>query len=324
MGFLRALRLNAACCGQAMHEKQQQPASSLPSAEAVAAFVAVTLGALRWPSVADSQTCASEAETMEVLRAGLVMQPVLPAPLSMDSHNEAHDDDVDLLVIHVSEPACVSSSTSSGSHESQTSATEVAVQHGNPAPASAPVSGPSGVSSGRPGRHSNAFEHACVAIEWLDAVVMQLNLVPGFRDKVLLLVALGWGKDPSPPVLCAGGGQLSGLTEASAVPSGRVVDATAIGQSIRDSAFAGVRRPAQSYEVSAPANGAEHATLDPAMSLASPLLVVRRLPAVIRVDRCSQLGVAKCLRHSGDGAIASCHLLPELAFKLGRAPKYGA
>ena len=246
------------------------------------------------------------------------MQPSMPAALNV--HDMAgEDEEVDLLAIHVNRPACASFGTSSGSGEHQTPATDATVQHDSTAPASAP-----GVASGRPVRHSHGFEHARAAVEWLDAVVMQLNLVPGFRDKVLLLVALGWGTDPSPPVLCAGGGQLSGLTEASDAPSDRVQDTNVSQERIRPSAFAGVRRPAQSHETLAPTNGAEHASVDPAMSHASPLLIVRRLPAVIRVDRCSQFGVAECVKHGGDGSVATWHLLPELAFKLGRAPKYGA
>ncbi len=247
------------------------------------------------------------------------MQRVMPASLNVDDNDAVADDDVDLLVIHADGPACVNFGASSGGRERHAAATEVPVQHDRPAPAAAP-----GVTSGRPGPRGGHFEHARAAIEWLDATVMQLNLVPGFRDKVLLLVALGWGKDPPPPVLCAGGGQLSGLTEALDVPSGSVEDTTVNQQRVRDSAFASVRRPMQSHETLAPTNGAEHASVDPTMSLAAPLLVVRCLPAVIRVDRCSKFGVAECLRHGGDGPIASWHLLPELAFKLGRAPKYGA
>ena len=252
------------------------------------------------------------------------MQPVLPAALKLDSHDEAGDNDVDLLVIHVNGPTCASFDASSGSLKGQMSATEVAVQHDSPAPACATVSRPPGADSGRLGQPSDRYQDARAAIEWLDAVVMQLNLVPGFRDKVLLLVALGWGEDSSPPVLCAGGEQLLGLTRALDVPSCRMEDAIVDLQRIRDSVFAGVQRPAQSFEMLAPTHGAEHATVDPAVSLNCPLLVVRRLPAVIRVDACSRFGVVECLNHGGDGPTACRHLLPELAFKLGRAAKYGA
>ena len=252
------------------------------------------------------------------------MQRSMPAALDGDNKYTAGDDDVDLLVIHVDGPASANFGASPGSLERHSSATDASLQRDRLAPAYAPMSNPPSVSSGEPGKQSDGFQHAQAAIEWLDAVVMQLNLVPGFRDKVLLLVALGWGKDPPPLLLCAGGGQLSGLTEASDVPSGSVEDTTVDQQRVRDSAFAGICRPAQSHETLAPTNGAEHASVDPFMSLAAPLLVVRRLPAVIRVDRCSKLGVTECLRHGGDGSIASWHLLPELAFKLGRAPKYGA
>ena len=227
-----------------------------------------------------------------------------------------------MLVIHVDRAACAASDMLADSQQSQTSATAAAEQVDSPQAAAATDCELPRSNASRPDNRIDDFEHARTAVEWLDAVVMQLNLVPGFREKVLVIVALGWSSVGSPPLLSQGGGQLMGITEApaAAAANGSSLDV----QAARGSAFAGVRRPAQSFEMLAPALGAEYATVDPSMSLTSPLLVLRRLPAVIRVDHCTQAGVAECLRHGGDGPIAAQHLLPELAFKLGRATKYGA
>jgi hypothetical protein len=51
---------------------------------------------------------------------------------------------------------------------------------------------------------------------------------------------------------------------------------------------------------------------------------LRRLPGVIRADACRRLGLAEAAARGGLGPVVADRLLHEVAYKLGRAPKYGA
>jgi hypothetical protein len=55
-----------------------------------------------------------------------------------------------------------------------------------------------------------------------------------------------------------------------------------------------------------------------------PAIVVHRLPAVIRVDSARRLDLSHISSQGAAGCILAERLLPEIAYKLGRAPKYGA
>ena len=55
-----------------------------------------------------------------------------------------------------------------------------------------------------------------------------------------------------------------------------------------------------------------------------PALVLRRLPAVMRRDACARFSLAEVAARGGLGATLADRLLPEIAYKIGRAPKYGA
>lgn len=138
------------------------------------------------------------------------------------------------------------------------------------------------------GQSPAEFADACARVEWLDAVVRHLNAQPGVRESLLLTVVLGSGGEPlasAKPLLQPGGG-------------------------------AGSLRPRQSFELCRD----QPVQVD----LRAPLLTVQRLPAVVRIDACGHLSLAGCCRQGGAGAILAQRLLPELAYKLGRAPKYGA
>lgn len=126
-------------------------------------------------------------------------------------------------------------------------------------------------------------------LEWLDALVRRLNEQPGARNGLLLTLVLGSGGRElasAQPLLRPGGGGGDSL------------------------------RPRQSFQLcrDEPVRVEERA----------PLLTAQRLPAVVRVDACRRLTLTGCFRQGGAGAILAERLLPELAYKLGRAPKYGA
>lgn len=77
-----------------------------------------------------------------------------------------------------------------------------------------------------------------------------------------------------------------------------------------------VLRPVQSFE--------QHGGAPIDVDTRQPLLVVRRLPGVMRRDKATRCSVAECLSKGGMGCILADRLIPEIAYKLGRAPKYGA
>lgn len=56
----------------------------------------------------------------------------------------------------------------------------------------------------------------------------------------------------------------------------------------------------------------------------APMLVVRRLPGVVRRDRAGRLSLAEAAARGGMGCVLADRLLPEMSYKLARAPKYGA
>lgn len=132
------------------------------------------------------------------------------------------------------------------------------------------------------------FADACAQLEWLDALVQRLNQQPGARDSLLLTLVLGSNGRvlPSEPPLLRPGSCTGGL------------------------------RPRQSFQLCRDEPVAVREQV--------PLLTAQRLPAVVRVDACRQLSLAACSQRSGAGAILAERLLPELAYKMGRAPKYGA
>jgi hypothetical protein len=101
-----------------------------------------------------------------------------------------------------------------------------------------------------------AFEEAVAGVEWLDGLVRALNRQPGFREAVLLAVALGPGDaGVAAKVLRHGGGPV--LHEAA--------DAAA---------WQAVKRPVQSFEF----QGVRRASV----SSHELVLLVQRLPGVIR------------------------------------------
>jgi hypothetical protein len=61
-----------------------------------------------------------------------------------------------------------------------------------------------------------------------------------------------------------------------------------------------------------------------AIDVRRPMLCCRRLPGVVRRDGCSRLSLVEGFSLGGMGPLMCDRLLPELAYKLGRAHKYGA
>lgn len=106
-----------------------------------------------------------------------------------------------------------------------------------------------------------------------------------------------------PPLATAGGGRgLSGDHDSQKAGGGDDVPP--------------VLRPIQSWQVAG--------SCEVAADTRRPLLCLRRLPGVIRTDGCGRLGLVECCVAGGMGPILADRLLAEVAYKVGRAPKYGA
>jgi hypothetical protein len=170
-------------------------------------------------------------------------------------------------------------------------------------------------------------------LAWLDRTLRYLNNSSAFKDTVLLTVvatpgAAGALPAAVPLLLGAGGYPLSGtlqnaeqqLTKDNQQEQQQQKSlAGAAGQraaAVWQPAGRPVLRPLQSWQQLA---GAEIAVDD-----RRPLLCLRRLPGVIRRDSCSRFSLAECCSSTGVLGLLADRLIPEVAYKLGRAPKYGA
>ncbi|KAK9917009.1 hypothetical protein WJX75_009956 [Coccomyxa subellipsoidea] len=86
-------------------------------------------------------------------------------------------------------------------------------------------------------------------------------------------------------------------------------------QAKRDSLLAGVQRPRQSYE---------YAGLDKVcIRHDASIIFAQRLKGVIRQDNSTGFSAEQCKLGAGGGILLE-RLMPEIAYKLGRAYKYGA
>ncbi|KAL3154342.1 hypothetical protein ABBQ32_013824 [Trebouxia sp. C0010 RCD-2024] len=80
--------------------------------------------------------------------------------------------------------------------------------------------------------------------------------------------------------------------------------------------FPRVVRPQQSHCIS---------NMQPvSLCLSQSSLIIQHLPGVVRQDNVQTLSSSEIRMHGGGGCILAEHVLPELAYKLGRAAKYGA
>lgn len=161
----------------------------------------------------------------------------------------------------------------------------------------------------------DAFQASVSALHWLDELVMQLNRAPLFKDTILLSILLTsqGQKLSAQPLLQPGGPAINPRAVISAAPGISMPAAP----SWQQAGGITIARPVQSFET---LQGQPVAT-----DLHAPMLLVRRLPGVVRRDAaqtfCLQAYVQAC---RGQGALLVDRVLPEIAYKLGRALKYGA
>ncbi len=161
----------------------------------------------------------------------------------------------------------------------------------------------------------DAFQASVSALHWLDELVMQLNKAALFKDTILLSILwTSQGKKLSAqPLLQPGGPVINPRAIISAAPGTSIPAAP----SWQQAGGISITRPVQSFE-----------TLQGqpvAVDLYAPMLLVRRLPGVVRRDAAQTLGLQAYVQAGrGQGALLVDRVLPEIAYKLGRALKYGA
>jgi hypothetical protein len=156
---------------------------------------------------------------------------------------------------------------------------------------------------------SSSAAAAVDVLEWADRTLRYLNNSAAFRDAVLLaVVATPAGSDLGAGLLEPGGTVLH--------PGSLLASSSGGGLGGDDDVGFPVARPVQSWQQL----GGE--TI--AVETRRPALCARRLPGVVRCGGARRLGLGEWAGGGGGGATLADRLLPEIAYKVGRAPKYGA
>ncbi|DBB07902.1 TPA: hypothetical protein ACH3X3_009294 [Trebouxia sp. C0006] len=140
-----------------------------------------------------------------------------------------------------------------------------------------------------------ATRSAAAAYSWLNDLVSCLWRMPAFHQSVLLVLLL---TNP----------HNSDLQRFQANQSADVC--------FEMDGLPKVARPLQSHRISNMKAVSQ--------CLAKSSLMVQHLPGVVRCDNVQSLSLTDIVKHGGGCCILAEHILPELAYKLGRAAKYGA
>lgn len=140
-----------------------------------------------------------------------------------------------------------------------------------------------------------ATRSAAAAYSWLNDLVSCLWRMPAFHQSVLLVLLL----------------TNSHSTDLQRFQANQSADVC-----FEMDGFPKVARPLQSHRIS----NMKAAT----QCLAKSSLMVQHLPGVVRCDNVQSLSLTDIVKHGGGCCILAEHILPELAYKLGRAAKYGA
>ena len=170
---------------------------------------------------------------------------------------------------------------------------------------------------------------ASAVLTWADRTLRYLNNSTAFRDSVLLTLLASPGASgpledvPSPLVQrCGADVPLHARTpRPHATPGSKAAGGDGAApqqqQQQQQHNFRGrssIPLPLQSWQ--------QLGGVPLAIDVGRPLLAARRLPGVLRRDGAARFSLAEA--PCGSGAIVIDRLIPEIAYKLGRAPKYGA
>eukprot|EP00897_Mesotaenium_endlicherianum_P001416 jgi/Mesen1/1301/ME000013S00796 len=158
-------------------------------------------------------------------------------------------------------------------------------------------------------------------LEWLSDVVAALRQKSAAqpmetgraRSHMLCVLLLGYGRQGGREGASMAPHSLPGERRGTVGPGWEALQAA---EGTLPHALAHLRPP-QSYQMKAN-------KLVPDVREHHPILAAYHLEAVTRRDAAGFLGVQECRKHGGNGAILANRFLHEVAFKLWRAPKYGA
>lgn len=144
----------------------------------------------------------------------------------------------------------------------------------------------------------HAFESARSAVVYLNNLLKFLDEIPGFKETVLVSLVLGANRTYP----------IEALVRYVQQKSQRAILKT-------DKNSNTVCRPFQSFQF----KGLNRVEVDPN----SCSIVIHRLTGAVRCDRVKRLDINAIIRQAGGGCILAERMMYEIAFKIGKAPKYG-
>eukprot|EP01023_Acetabularia_acetabulum_P064529 TRINITY_DN8366_c0_g3_i2.p1 TRINITY_DN8366_c0_g3~~TRINITY_DN8366_c0_g3_i2.p1 ORF type:complete len:354 (-),score=49.09 TRINITY_DN8366_c0_g3_i2:275-1336(-) len=154
-------------------------------------------------------------------------------------------------------------------------------------------------------------------LQWMDQIIRNLNMSQKFTSEVISILLLTSNESSS-----LGGAKKLLRKEKEIIQIGKPMQFKRKGQHSsskiqgQNQDFLSIVRPAQSFEFL----GLDNVEVDDARAV----LCVKKLAGVFRCDECSKIGFKECYDKGGDIAILIDRFLHEIAYKLARAPKYGA
>lgn len=201
------------------------------------------------------------------------------------------DDIIDMLMLHISQPAEQADIGTACSGHSQTEGSNSSKQEGQQ---TYPLSS---VTQQHAGTIPNAPNNATSSIalcSWLNELLAFLWSIPSFHQSIILVLLL-----------------TNPCSDDPKVQASRITSTVFEGQD-----FPQVAKPLQSHCIS------NMKAVPQCCSQTS--LMVQHLPGVVRRDKVQKLSLSDIVATGGGCCILAEHILPELAYKLGRAAKYGA
>ncbi|CAD7700110.1 unnamed protein product [Ostreobium quekettii] len=227
-------------------------------------------------------------------------QPTAPTRIDV---REEHDNELDLLLLHIDAHAAMLSATTgtrdTAATPSETIATTESLMPQDTEVARCPASRP---------HSADPIEASCSCLEWLDDLLLALNESKEVRSQVLLCLVLGSQGDPLGQILEEGGRELEPWT--AQAENARGCGSQQGGQLPK------LVRPRQSFQFC----GLDYVEAD----LQLPLLTVCRCKGVVRCDCVQRVDVGDARALGGDAAILVDRLLYGIAYTMGKATKYGA
>ncbi|KAA6424450.1 MAG: hypothetical protein FRX49_05662 [Trebouxia sp. A1-2] len=227
------------------------------------------------------------------LDASDMAQPTESHSSTAGSNASMEDDTFDLLMLHVAQPVETIQAQLELSESPPVSDPNLGDLDGGHNQASLLPAPPPSTSC--ESSFGGAAYSSAAAYSWLNDLVSCLWRMPAFHQSVLLVLLLTNSHN-------------SDLQRFQANQSADVCFAM--------DGFPKVARPLQSHRISN--------MMAVSQCLAKSSLMVQHLPGVVRCDNVRSLSLTDIMKHGGGCCILAEHILPELAYKLGRAAKYGA